>query len=44
MAGYLITSGTGFSGSNTAAELVRRGERVVEGANYVLQRRLRKTA
>ena len=31
MAFHLITAGAGFIGSNIVAELVRRGERVVEG-------------
>jgi hypothetical protein len=56
IAGYLVTGGAGFIGSNIVAELVRRGERIVEGVDYVLcqgglrrcgrglERRLRKAA
>jgi nucleoside-diphosphate-sugar epimerase len=32
---FLITGGAGFIGSNIVAELVRRGERTVEGVDYV---------
>ena len=32
----LVTGGAGFIGSNIVTELVRRRERAVEGADYVL--------